>query len=139
LRRHATGIDRAGPRARPRRPAAAAETVTTIPGAPGPGPSKYDKAYVTKFAPSSAERVLVLMPGFEGGRGDFTLDARELVRRVPGLQGGPSTAPLAALEDTLRFDDALAGRITVQQAFDHYLGWLANPAKRSPATPRRTT
>ena len=30
-------------------PAAAAETVTAIPGAAGPGPSKYDKGFVTKF------------------------------------------------------------------------------------------
>ena len=33
-----------------------------------------------------------------------------------------------ALEDTATFADALAGRITPQQAFDYYLGWLANPA-----------
>jgi hypothetical protein len=67
-------------------PAAAAETVTTIPGAEGPGPSRYDKVFVTKFGPKSARRVLVLMPGYYGGAGDFTLDARELVKRVPDLQ-----------------------------------------------------
>src|SRR5215211_1597068 len=67
-------------------PAAGAETTTTIPGAAGPGPSKYDKVFVTKFGPNSAKRVLVLMPGYYGGAGDFTLDARELVKRVPGLQ-----------------------------------------------------
>jgi pimeloyl-ACP methyl ester carboxylesterase len=109
-------------------PAAAAETVTTIAGAPGPGPSKYDKAYVTKFGPPSADRVLVLVPGFQGGRGDFTLDARELVKRVPGLQVWTVDRRSQALEDTSRFTDALAGRIAVQQAFDYYLGWLANPA-----------
>ena len=64
---------------------AAAETRVTIPATPGPGPSKYDKVFVTKFGPKSAKRVLVLMPGFYGGAGDFTLDARELVKRVPGL------------------------------------------------------
>jgi pimeloyl-ACP methyl ester carboxylesterase len=32
------------------------------------------------------------------------------------------------LEDTSRFDDALAGRITVKQAFDYYLGWLSDPS-----------
>jgi pimeloyl-ACP methyl ester carboxylesterase len=109
-------------------PAAAAETVTTIPGAPGPGPSKYDKAYVTKFGPKSAKRVLVLMPGFQGGAGDFTLDAREIVKRVPGLQVWAVDRRSQALEDTSRFADALAGRISVQQSFDYYLGWLANPA-----------
>jgi pimeloyl-ACP methyl ester carboxylesterase len=37
----------------------------------------------------------------------------------------PSTQPL---EDTSRFDDALAGRITIKQAFDYYLGWLSDPS-----------
>jgi pimeloyl-ACP methyl ester carboxylesterase len=109
-------------------PAAAAETVSTVPGAPGPGPSKYDKVFVTKFGPKSAKRVLVLMPGYYGGAGDFTLDARELVKRVPGLQVWALDRRSQALEDTSRFSDALAGRITPQQAFDYYLGWLANPA-----------
>ena len=45
-------------------PAAAAERVTAIAGAPGRGPSKCDKAFVTKFGPASAKRVLVLMPGY---------------------------------------------------------------------------
>jgi hypothetical protein len=35
-------------------PAAAAETTTVVPGAPGPGPSRYDKVFVTKFGPKSA-------------------------------------------------------------------------------------
>jgi hypothetical protein len=109
-------------------PAAAAETTTTIPGAAGPGPSKYDKVFVTKFGPKSAKRVLVLMPGYYGGAGDFTLDARELVKRVPGLQVWAVDRRSEALEDTSRFKDALAGRISVQQALDYYLGWLTNPA-----------
>jgi pimeloyl-ACP methyl ester carboxylesterase len=108
--------------------AATAETRVTLPGTPGPGPSKYDKVFVTKFGPKSAKRVLVLMPGFYGGAGDFTLDARELVKRVPGLQVWAVDRRSEALEDTSRFADALAGRITVQQAFDYYLGWLSNPS-----------
>src|SRR6188472_2066642 len=109
-------------------PAAAAERVTAIPGAGGPGPAKYDKVFVTKFGPKNAKRVLLLMPGFYGGAGDFTLDAREIVKRVPGLQVWALDRRSQALEDTGRFADALAGRIGVQQAFDYYLGWLANPA-----------
>jgi hypothetical protein len=109
-------------------PAAAAETTTVVPGAPGPGPSKYDKVFVTKFGPRSARRVLVLMPGYYGGAGDFTLDARELVKRVPGLQVWAVDRRSEALEDTSRFTDALAGRISVQQALDYSLGWLSNPA-----------
>jgi hypothetical protein len=111
-------------------PAAAAERVTAIAGAPGPGPSKYDEVLVTKFVPGSAKRVLVLMPGYYGGARDFTLDARELVSRVPGLQVWAVDRRSEALEDTSRFKDALAGRITAQQALDYYLGWLANPAQQ---------
>jgi hypothetical protein len=50
-------------------PAAAAETATAIPGAAGPGPSKYDKVFASKFGPKSAKRVLVLMPGHCSARG----------------------------------------------------------------------
>jgi hypothetical protein len=108
-------------------PAAAAETVTTVPGAEGPGPSKYDKVFVTKFGPKSAKTVLLLMPGYYGGAGDFTLDARELVKRVPGLQVWAFDRRSQALEDTGPFADALAGRISVQHAFAYYLGWLSDP------------
>ena len=109
-------------------PAAAAETVTAIPGAAGPGPSKYDKVFVTKFGPKNAKRVLLLMPGYYGGAGDFTLDAREIVKRVPGLQVWALDRRSQALEDTSRFAAALAGRISPQQAFDYYLGWLSDPS-----------
>ena len=109
-------------------PAAAAETATAIPGAAGPGPSKYDKVFVTKFGPKNAKRVLLLMPGYYGGAGDFTLDAREIVKRVPGLQVWAFDRRSQALEDTSRFADALAGRTTPQKAFDYYLGWLSDPS-----------
>ena len=76
----ATALALAGPAA-----ARSAERVTVVQGAPAPGPDRYDKVFVTKFGPASARRVLVLAPGTSGGAGDFTLTARELVKRVPGL------------------------------------------------------
>ena len=33
--------------------------MTAVRGATGPGPSKYDKVFVTKFGPKSAKRVLL--------------------------------------------------------------------------------
>ena len=67
--------------------ARAAEVQSTITGwTKAPGPRAYDRLDVTKFGSSSAKTVLVLVPGTNGGRGDFTLTARELVRDVPGLQ-----------------------------------------------------
>src|SRR5688500_6499273 len=83
---------------------AAAQTTTTVPGAPAAGPARYDKTFVTKTGPASARTVLVLVPGFSGGAGDFTLLARDLVRRVPGLQVWSVDRRSQALEDTSLFD-----------------------------------
>ncbi len=105
---------------------AAAEPVTTIAGAPAPGPSKYDRVFVSKFGPASAKRVLVLAPGTSGGAGDFTLTARELVKRVPGLQVWAVDRRTQALEDTSVFEEGLAGTRTPQQVQDYYLGWIGN-------------
>jgi hypothetical protein len=107
--------------------AAAKETVTTIQGAPASGPSRYDRVFVTKFGPASARRVLVLAPGTSGGAGDFTLTARELVKRVPGLAVWAVDRRTQAFEDTSVFRAALTGTRTPQQAFDYYLGWLTHP------------
>jgi hypothetical protein len=56
-----------------------------VPGAGAPGPPEYDQVYVSKFGPSDAGRVLVLMPGTSGGAGDFTLLAEDLVAAAPEL------------------------------------------------------
>src|SRR5262249_20690133 len=88
---------------------AAAPTIT-IKGAPGPGPAKWDKVFVSKFGPSKAKHVLVLTPGTSGGAGDFTLVAKELVKRVPGLQVWAIDRREQALEDTSRFKMALKGQ-----------------------------
>ena len=110
-------------------PAAAAETVTTIAGAPGPGPSKYDKVFVTKFGPKSAKRVLVLMPGYYGGAGDFTLDAREIVKRVPGLQVWALDRRSQALEDTVALRRrARRAHQRRSRPSTTTSGWLANPS-----------
>lgn len=111
---------------------AAAKTTTTVPGVPAAGPSAYDKTYVTRIGPSSAGTVLVLMPGFSGGAGDFTLVGRDLVERVPGLQVWAVDRRSQALEDTSMFDRAARGQATPQQAFDFYLGAFANPAYTGP-------
>jgi len=65
---------------------AAARQPLVVPTPDGPGPSRFDRVEVTRLGPSAARTVLVLVPGTGGGAGDFTLVARDLVRRVPGLQ-----------------------------------------------------
>jgi pimeloyl-ACP methyl ester carboxylesterase len=107
---------------------AAAQRVETIRGASGPGPAALDRVTVVEQGPRDADTVLVLVPGTASGAGDFTLVGRELVRRVPGLQVWSMDRRGNALEDTSRFEAALAGRISAREAFDYYLGWLADPS-----------
>ncbi len=107
-------------------PAAARDRVITVPTPPEPGPAQFNHVTVNQFGKKSAKHVLVLMPGTQGGAGDFTLDARYLVKRVPDLQVWAIDRRTQALEDTSVFAQALRGQISPQQAFDYYLGWLAN-------------
>jgi pimeloyl-ACP methyl ester carboxylesterase len=102
-------------------PAAAREAVITVPTPPEPGPAKFNAVTVHQFGPASGKRVLVLMPGTQGGAGDFTLDARYLVKRVPGLQVWAIDRRTQALEDTSTFAAAENGQTPLQQAFNYYL------------------
>jgi pimeloyl-ACP methyl ester carboxylesterase len=107
--------------------ASAVERTVAIPS-PGPGPAKTDKVFVTKIGPARAKTVLLLVPGFYGGAGDFTLVGRDIVKRVPGLQVWAFDRRSQALEDTSVFDAARAGRVSVKSAFDYYLGWITDPS-----------
>ena len=107
-------------------PAMARERVITVPTAPEPGPAQFNQVTVHQFGPASGKRILVLMPGLVGGAGDFTLAARYLVKRVDGLQVWAIDRRTQALEDTSTFAAAENGAISLQQAFDYYLGWITN-------------
>ena len=102
-------------------PASARESLVTVPTPPEAGPAQFNQVTVHQFGPAKGKRVLVLMPGTEGGAGDFTLDARYLVKRVPGLQVWAIDRRTQALEDTATFAAADRGQIPLQQAFDYYL------------------
>ncbi|HWM11480.1 MAG TPA: alpha/beta fold hydrolase, partial [Solirubrobacteraceae bacterium] len=91
--------------------------VITIAGAPAAGPAQYDKVFVERFGPRRAKHVLVLVPGYYGGAGDFALVGPEIVRRVRGLQVWAVDRRSQALEDTSGFD---TGDPAVAQAY--YLG-----------------
>src|SRR4051794_2425780 len=92
-----------------------------------PGPRSYDQLPVTEFGPAKARTVLVLVPGTNGGRGDFTLTARGLVKDVPGLAVWAGDRRSQKLEDKSGFAPALAGRVTPKAMFDYYAGWIADP------------
>jgi pimeloyl-ACP methyl ester carboxylesterase len=99
-------------------PAQAAEPYRAVNAAPGAGPAKYDKVFVQRFGSPKAKRVLVLVPGFVGGAGDFRLIARDIVKRVPGLQVWAFDRRTQAFEDTSGF----AGGDPAK-AQDYYLGF----------------
>jgi pimeloyl-ACP methyl ester carboxylesterase len=101
--------------------ASARDRVITVPTPPEPGPAQFNQVTVHQFGYASAKHVLVLIPGTEGGAGDFTLDARYLTKHVRDLQVWAIDRRTQALEDTATFAAAEAGRIPPQEAFDYYL------------------
>lgn len=107
-------------------PAAAREARVTVATPAGPGPAEYNKVWVDKYGPRDGKRILVLLPGTIAGSGDFTLTARYLVKHVPGLQVWALDRRSQALEDTTVFEQALSGQKSLQEMFDHYLGYLTN-------------
>ena len=102
------------------------DRVVTVKTPEGPGPARFDRVLVHELGRPSAKHVLVLLPGTQGGAGDFTLTARYLVRRIEGLQVWAVDRRTQALEDTSVFRRAASGRASLQDAFDYYLGWLDN-------------
>lgn len=110
--------------AAPAAPAAVSERVTTVATPSAPGPAQYNRVTVHEFGPKSADRVLVLIPGTDGGAGNFTPTGRWLAKKVPGLQVWAVDRRENVLEDTAMFEEGLAGTKTLQEVFDYYLGWI---------------
>ena len=108
-------------------PASVPESVLTIatPSVPGT-PSTYDKVQVRTFGNPSASHVLVLVPGTNGGAGDFDLVAPYLATHVPDLQVWSEMRREGALQDESVIQSTLAGTTSSQKMFDYYLGWLAD-------------
>jgi pimeloyl-ACP methyl ester carboxylesterase len=96
---------------------AGAEPVFSVRGAQGAGPVRLDRVLVQRFGPSSARTVLVLVPGATSGAGVFTFVARDLVRRVPGLQVWAVDRREQAFEDT-----SVIAAGDPDQALAYYLG-----------------
>ncbi len=96
---------------------ASAGTVVSVRGASGPGPARYDRVSYERFGPASAKRVLILVPGTQGGAGDFSLVGPEIVKRVKGLQVWAYDRRSQALEDHRGFASG-----NPDTAFKYYLG-----------------
>lgn len=103
-------------------------SIFSVPGVAVPGtPAKYDKVIVRRFGSPSAANVLVLVPGTVAGAADFDIVGPYLAAHVPNLQVWAEMRREGALEDNSMLLQVLHGQATVQQAFNYYLGWLANP------------
>lgn len=99
--------------------AAGAESTFWVKGYDEPStPSRYDRVRVLRFGPESGRRVLVLVPGTIAGAGAFVPVARELVKRVPGLQVWAVDRRSNALEDVSRFRPGTS----LAEALDYYGG-----------------
>jgi len=93
--------------------------------APGT-PAKYDKVGALKIGSPSARNVLVLNPGTSASATYFAPLAKTIVAQAPNWQVWAVERRENLLEDQSRLDQAKAKRITVKQAFDYYLGYLAD-------------
>ena len=99
-------------------PAAAVERYVPMKGAPGAGPAKYDRVFVQQLGPRRHDRVVVLVPGTNGGAGGITPVARDIVDRVPRTQVWIVDRREQAFEDTSVF---ATGDPAAAQ--DYYLGF----------------
>ena len=110
-------------------PASVPESVLTVATPPVAGtPAKFDSVQVRVVGNPSASHVLVLVPGTNGGAGDFDLVAPYLAAHVPDLQVWSEMRREGALQDESMVQSTLAGKTTSQQMFDWYLGWISNPS-----------
>jgi hypothetical protein len=102
----------------PAAPAAARDRYVPMKVPPGPGPAQYDRVFVKQLGPAGARNVLVLVPGTNGGAGGVVPVARDIVRRVPGMQVWIVDRRQQAFEDTSVFETR-----DPQAAQDYYLGF----------------
>jgi hypothetical protein len=102
----------------PAAPAAALDRYVPMKAPPGPGPAQYDRVFVKQLGPAGARSVLVLVPGTNGGAGGVVPVARDIVRRVPGMQIWIVDRRQQAFEDTSVFATG-----DPQRAQDYYLGF----------------
>src|SRR5919202_1870353 len=109
-------------------PAASADRVFPVRGAPAPGPARYDRIRVIEQGPRHARHVLVLVPGTSAGAAYFRPVARDIVKRLHGWRVWSVDRRENLLEDHSVLDETLAGTKTPQDLFRYYLRWLTDPS-----------
>jgi len=79
------------------------ETYTTVTSSVSSGPTDCNKMRVLKMGPTTAKNVLVLVPGFLGGSGDFRVIGRRLATKFKSLQIWGIDRRSQCLEDVYGF------------------------------------
>ncbi len=103
--------------------------VTWMTGFAAPGtPHRLDKVGILRVGPRRARNVLVLEPGTSAGSTYFVPLAKWIVARTPGWQVWSVERRENLLEDQSVLDLAKQGKVSPLQAFDYYLGYLADPS-----------
>ena len=102
---------------------------TRMQGYAAPGtPADLNKVGILQIGDPKARSVLVLNPGTSASASYFAPLAKTIVERLPEWQVWAVERRENLLEDHSVLDQAKNGRVTGQQLFDYYLGWLVNPA-----------
>jgi hypothetical protein len=100
-----------------------------IEGLASPGtPAKYNRVGILKVGPPKAPNVLVLNPGTSASAAYFGPLARDVVSKAKGWQVWAVERRENLLEDHSVLNRAKRRKVTGQQLFDYYLGWVANSA-----------
>ena len=104
------------------------ESVKTIDGVAAPGtPDELNRVRILKQGDPKADHVLVLVPGTSGGAAYFRPFASSFVKAMPDYQVWSVERRENLLEDHSVLDAEIRGEGSVQETFDYYLGWLADP------------
>jgi pimeloyl-ACP methyl ester carboxylesterase len=110
-------------------PSAGAASFTRVNGYDDPAtPDALDKVGVLKEGPSSARKVLILVPGTSASAAYFEPLAQDIVSKTKDWQVWSVERRENILEDHSMADRVKRGEATAQQLFDYYLGWLTNPS-----------
>jgi hypothetical protein len=92
-------------------------------------PDALDRVGALEVGSPSARNVLVLNPGTSSGAAYFVPLAQDIVRLTNGQwQVWSVERRENQLEDQSEADLAKQGKVSLQQLFDYYLGWLTNPS-----------
>jgi len=100
--------------------------VVTLDGAATDGPAEYDTVTVVQQGPADAQNVLVLAPGTSAGAGYFLPLGADIVGDLDDWQVWSIERRENLLEDHSLVDARKADEVTTEEAFDYYLGWLAD-------------